>query len=108
MLNILVGILLGFLAVPVMFKGEYIAQVDVDACLGCTACVERCPFGAISMDPASHRAVIDREACYGCGTCRSGCAFDAIALHDRTTGEPLAVPIAAHVVSGPATTAATG
>ena len=93
---------------PVMFKGEYIALVDADACLGCTACVERCPFGAIAMDPATQLAVIDREACYGCGTCRSGCAFDAIALRDKTTGAVLAVPVSSQVDPGPATIVTAG
>lgn len=87
---------------PIMFKGEYIARVDEETCLGCAACVERCPFGAMAIDPASQRVVIDAEACYGCGTCRSGCAFDAITLRDRTTGEPLTVPDAAAGATDPA------
>lgn len=74
---------------PIMFKGEYIAKVDPEDCSGCTVCVDRCPFGAIAMEPQGRRALVDPEACYGCGTCRSGCSYDAITLTDRVTGMAL-------------------
>jgi NAD-dependent dihydropyrimidine dehydrogenase PreA subunit len=77
---------------PIMFKGEYIAMVDAEECSGCAACVERCPFSAIALEPQGRRAFVDPEACYGCGTCRSACSYGAIALRDRVTGELLAVP----------------
>jgi len=66
-----------------MWKGEYVALVDDTGCVGCGACEERCPFGAISLDER-RVAVVDTEACYGCGICRSACCTDAIALEDRT------------------------
>lgn len=65
-----------------MWKGEYHATVDVTACTGCGACVERCPFSAVALD-ARDVAVVDADACYGCGICRSACAADAISLVDR-------------------------
>jgi ferredoxin len=76
---------------PIMFKGEYIAAVDGEACAGCAGCVDRCPFGAMTIEPRTRRAFVDPAACYGCGTCRSACSYDAIELRDRETGEPLSV-----------------
>ena len=77
-----------------MWKGEYHADVDVTACVGCGACVERCPFSAVALD-ARDVAVIDPDACYGCGICRSACSTDAITLVDRVPAE--------EVVADPAT-----
>jgi len=79
---------------PIMFKGHYRAEVDVDACSGCAACVERCPFGAVAMAPGTGRAEVDREKCYGCGVCRSACAFEAISLSARE-GSPDGLLVAA-------------
>ena len=69
--------------IPNMWKGEYVAGVDRDACTGCLACVDHCPFGVIGHDVANARAVIGPEACWGCGTCRVACPEDAIALAPR-------------------------
>jgi len=72
-----------------MWKGEYLACVDESACVGCGACTERCPFGALSLDERA-LAVADPEACYGCGICRSACPVDAIALESRVNaGTPV-------------------
>jgi len=65
-----------------MWKGEYRARVDEAECVGCGACVERCPFSALSLDER-RIAIVDPEACFGCGICRSACSMDAIALEDR-------------------------
>ncbi|HEY5516860.1 MAG TPA: 4Fe-4S binding protein [Coriobacteriia bacterium] len=68
---------------PIMFKGHYLAEADLDACTGCAECVERCPFDAIAIGPGHKRAVIDTERCYGCGVCRSACEYDALRLVER-------------------------
>ena len=68
---------------PLMFKGHSIANVDEEACIGCAACVERCPFDAIVIGPHTKRARVDLERCYGCGVCRSACEEEAIALVAR-------------------------
>lgn len=71
-----------------MWKGEHLAWVEKNACLGCGECAERCPFDAITVDERGV-AVIDTGACYGCGICRSSCGVDALSLEHR---EPVAVP----------------
>jgi len=69
--------------VPVMFRAEYVAQVDPDACVGCRQCMRLCQFGAMSYSASNRKVSIDQRWCYGCGVCRSACAKDAIRLHER-------------------------
>ncbi|MCL5025197.1 MAG: 4Fe-4S binding protein [Chloroflexi bacterium] len=71
--------------VPVMFRAEYVAQVDRELCNGCRACMRACQFGAVSYSAAQNKALIDPRRCYGCGVCRSLCAKNAILLPDRST-----------------------
>jgi ferredoxin len=78
--------------VPVMFRGEYVAQVDPDLCLGCRECLSLCQFGAVTYSAANHRVVVDQRWCYGCGVCRAACPQGAIHLRDRR-----AVPAAAQL-----------
>lgn len=44
-------------------------------CIGCGACLDRCPNGAISL--ADGKAVVDRERCNACGACVEACLFGA-------------------------------
>lgn len=55
------------------------ASVDADACIGCGACMDRCPFGAIGVDEL---ALIDTEKCMGCGNCVKACPVDALSLDE--------------------------
>jgi len=68
---------------PIMFKGHYLAQADLEACTGCAECVKRCPFEALTIGPGHKRAVVDAGKCYGCGVCRSACEYDALRLVER-------------------------
>lgn len=77
---------------PVMFRAEYVAEVNPDLCNGCRQCMRVCQFGAIAYSAALEKVVIDPRRCYGCGICRASCTKDAIALHDRS-----AVPVAANI-----------
>ena len=69
--------------VKVMFRAEYVARVDPDACVGCRECMRVCQFGAIGFSAATKKAVIDQTACYGCGVCRSACTHEAVSLIPR-------------------------
>jgi len=75
---------------PIMFRAEYVAAVDEDACAGCGQCAKICPFDAFLPQKRKAKARVDRSKCYGCGICRITCVKSAIALVDRA-----AVPEAA-------------
>jgi len=68
---------------PVMFRAEYVAEVDPEPCNGCRQCMRVCQFGAIGYSAANKRIFIDPLRCYGCGICRASCTKDAIQLRDR-------------------------
>lgn len=70
-------------AVPVMFRAEYVADIDPETCTGCRQCMRLCQFGALGYSAATKSAVVDQNYCYGCGICRSVCKAKAIRLLDR-------------------------
>lgn len=75
---------------PVMFRAEYVGEVNPDSCNGCRQCMRVCQFGAISYSIAHKKVTIDPRRCYGCGICRASCTEEAITLNNRTN-----VPVAA-------------
>jgi Pyruvate/2-oxoacid:ferredoxin oxidoreductase delta subunit len=57
---------------------EYVAQTDMDRCVHCGDCIERCVFGARTwQDGKMH---YDVDACYGCGLCVTVCSVDATSM----------------------------
>lgn len=50
--------------------------IDKNKCIGCRACVNICPVGAISMQ--NGKAVIDQNKCTHCGKCFDVCPQKAI------------------------------
>lgn len=79
-------------SVPVMFRAEYVAEIDPDLCSGCRQCMRLCQFGALSYSASNKKAVVDQSYCYGCGICRSVCKTNAIRLEDRAKS-----PVAANL-----------
>jgi ferredoxin len=78
--------------VPIMFRAEYVAEMDPDLCNGCRLCMRVCQFGAITYSASNKKTYVDPRRCYGCGICRAVCKPDAIRLLDRAQ-----VPIAANL-----------
>jgi len=56
-----------------------VAVVDPQSCVGCGACEEVCPAGAIAVHEIAR---IDRAKCTGCARCIAACPHRAIALKE--------------------------
>jgi NAD-dependent dihydropyrimidine dehydrogenase PreA subunit len=67
-----------------MSPSNYVAKVDVDICVGCSTCEERCPMDAVKVGE-DDVASVDPSTCIGCGSCTSTCATGAIGLIRRET-----------------------
>lgn len=60
-------------------KPRELARIDRQQCIGCTRCIEACPFDAIIGAPQRMHTVID-DACIGCALCVAPCPVDCITL----------------------------
>ncbi|MDP3182050.1 MAG: FAD-dependent oxidoreductase [Desulfobaccales bacterium] len=60
--------------------GGVVAIVDPMLCSGCQACVEVCPFGAITYKEDEAVAEVNQALCKGCGTCAATCPSECITL----------------------------
>ena len=60
------------------------AKIEQDKCSRCGTCVERCPYGAISVD-ANGMYTVMGALCHACGTCAGDCPKDAIYMPNFTT-----------------------
>ncbi len=52
-------------------------EIDPAKCKGCTACVRKCPVGAIT-GKVKEVHVLDADKCIKCGACKAACRFDAV------------------------------
>ena len=64
------------------FKGGRTAQIDLERCIECGDCLERCQFNAISPD-----FVVDKIDCEGCGVCVYFCPVQAIDFPQNICGK---------------------
>lgn len=60
--------------------GPDIVALDSAKCTSCGICVDRCHFGANSVNGSSE---VDLAKCYGCGVCVSTCAAEARVMVKR-------------------------
>jgi len=80
--------------IPMMASSGYVAALDRELCNLCGACVDACPFDAISMNDST----VERnwEVCMGCGVCVEKCPTQAMSLvRDEKKGIPLDVRLLA-------------
>ncbi|MHA1377529.1 MAG: ATP-binding protein [Candidatus Helarchaeota archaeon] len=58
-------------------KANYVANVDINFCIACGTCLDRCKFGAITVEDTS---IINEDKCMGCGLCAVTCPEEAITM----------------------------
>ncbi|MCE7742752.1 MAG: hypothetical protein GOP50_09885 [Candidatus Heimdallarchaeota archaeon] len=81
------GVLRGFVewGQPQAFvKSDYVIDIDVDSCIGCGKCIDRCQFNALSI---VGKKCVANDKCVGCGVCALVCPKDALSLVDRNSKE---------------------
>ena len=63
---------------PAMTEHGYNHSVtlDLDKCKGCTACMRKCPVGAIT-GKVKEVHVLDADKCISCGSCADTCPVGA-------------------------------
>ena len=65
-------------------ESAFVVRFDEEKCVGCGACVERCPFAAWAADAASSKGMsFSPNRCFGCGLCVGRCPTGALALVPR-------------------------
>jgi len=75
---------------PMLAASGYMSRVEVDLCIGCSVCVENCPFGALEL--REDVVEVDHAMCMGCGVCVSTCEVGALSLvRDQSASEPLEI-----------------
>jgi Pyruvate/2-oxoacid:ferredoxin oxidoreductase delta subunit len=65
--------------ISVIEPSRFQAQVDPELCTACGACLDRCFFGALTMEDGQSMEV-DGAKCMGCGLCQVPCPADAISM----------------------------
>lgn len=53
-------------------------------CIGCGACLEACPSGAITLSEGG-QAITDRDICKRCGKCVEACSYEAREIAGKDT-----------------------
>jgi heterodisulfide reductase subunit A len=79
---------IGLLSSDELVREPLVAKVDADVCIGCFACEEVCPYGAVEKtdytDPetgaAKQVARVNAGVCEGCGACIPVCRPKAVDL----------------------------
>ncbi len=67
------------LFMPIKNSSFWMADIDLDSCIGCGICVEKCHNFAIELNH-KNRAVIIENDCIGCGVCAYYCPEKVISL----------------------------
>jgi MinD superfamily P-loop ATPase len=60
------------------------AEIDVEQCIKCDLCRQKCRFEAIELDNGYK---VDYYACEGCGVCEAVCPVNAVSLKPAVAGE---------------------
>ncbi len=64
-------------------ESSHVAEQDIDRCVACGTCVERCPFDAWTAAENGDKPSLNAAKCFGCGVCVSTCPTGAISFMAR-------------------------
>ena len=82
-----------------MASAAFVARIDIETCIGCETCLERCQMEALNM--TDDHAVVNADRCIGCGLCVSTCPSGALALERKPEAAQTEIPknqMAAHAL----------
>jgi len=65
--------------ISVIEPSRFRAQVDSELCTACETCLDRCFFGALTMDGGEY-AKVSADKCMGCGLCQVTCPSGALSM----------------------------
>ncbi len=68
------------LAMDSIKVGGIVSIIDPDLCSGCLACIQVCPYNAISFNEKKRAAEVNEALCKGCGACAATCPSEAPSL----------------------------
>jgi heterodisulfide reductase subunit A len=60
--------------------GGFVSYIDPELCSGCLACINVCPYKAISFNSVKKVAEVNEALCKGCGACAAACPSEATVL----------------------------
>jgi Pyruvate/2-oxoacid:ferredoxin oxidoreductase delta subunit len=64
------------------FNSGFQPKVDMNICVSCGTCIERCPSGARKMNVKNFPEV-DLDRCFGCAVCATGCPSNATVMINK-------------------------
>ena len=64
---------------------NYFAVVDVNACVGCGTCEDKCQVDAVKVNEKEQIAYVNLDRCLGCGVCVVNCPNDSISLSKKAS-----------------------
>jgi NAD-dependent dihydropyrimidine dehydrogenase PreA subunit len=73
-----------------IIASAFVAALDVETCVGCGTCQDRCQMEALSLSEG--KAVLDLDRCIGCGLCVTTCPTRALSLLRKPKAEQPYVP----------------
>jgi len=62
---------------------NFVPTLDMDSCVNCGLCTEKCPINAIEMTNESETPEVNKQICIGCGVCASNCPTNSLSMTQR-------------------------